>query len=98
MNHRPVREQLLNTILMSAGFLVFVIFCFVTVLGNDGLLKLAKLYEKKDQIIQTNHELLMQNFEYLSEIHKLKEVRFVEQTARSDFGLVRPDEVVFVVE
>lgn len=79
------------------GLVVFVAFAVMTIWGNEGLVKLINLREQRSALLQTNHQLLKENLLFLEEINALKKARYVEQTARSKMGLIRKDEVVFVV-
>jgi len=98
MKFRRSIIRLQNSVFLLLGIVVFVVFLVMTVWGKDGMLDLIELNKRKDQIVNTNYRLLKENLLYLEEIQKLKQAKFVEQKARSDLGLVRPDEIVFVVQ
>lgn len=86
-----------NALLYALALLAFVLFFINTVWGDDGLLHLMDLHNQKNRIIADRHGLMMDNLRLINEIGKLKEARYLEQTARTEFGLVRENETVFLV-
>jgi len=98
MNRTPKAYQFQNSIFYGLACLVFIVFFFVTIWGKDGLIDLMALKKQRAKIAQSNYYLLKENLLYLEEIDKLKQARFVEQNARSDMGMVRSNEIVYVVK
>lgn len=98
MSKRFTLSRLKNRVFFIAGIFVFAIFLVITVWGKDGLIELMALNHKKRRIMTTNYRLLKENLLYYEEIQKLKQPSYIEQTARSDLGLVRGDEMVFIVK
>lgn len=90
-------NNLLNGFFYSVGVVLFVVFFVVTVWGKDGLLHLMALKKTRDKIIASNHQLIQSNFFLLEEIQKSKEQSYIEQRARSDLGMVKDNEVVFII-
>lgn len=90
------KMQNLIFLLLAVG--VFLTFFYLTLWGENGLLRLVRLYRVKAKMIEANNSLLLQNLEYLQKIRHLKEVKYIEQTARTDLGFVRPNEVVYVFD
>lgn len=87
----------LNRTLFGLGAAFSIAWTVVTVVGQDGLLRLWELSVDRDRIRSENHRVLLDNLRLTEEIHRLKQPRVIEQRARSDMGLVRPDEVVYVL-
>ncbi|MCP5464123.1 MAG: septum formation initiator family protein [Deltaproteobacteria bacterium] len=98
MRPNSQKIKLQNNIFLTAAVVVFVLFFFVTVWGDGGLVELYGLKQQRDKIVASNRQLLQENLLRLQEIQKLKESRFVEQKARSDLGMIRKDEIVFVIK
>ena len=80
------------TLFIIAGF------GFVFVRNKDGMLDLIQLWNKRDTIVQKNHQILKENLFLLEEINKLKSAKYLEQKARTDLGLVRNNETVFILK
>jgi cell division protein FtsB len=80
--------------LIPAAVILFIL--FFTVFGERGLLRISELNREK-QDLATRTELLRQENDRLKrEIEALKtDRRYLESIARKDFGLVRPNEVVY---
>lgn len=89
--------QLQNRFFSVFAFAVFVMFFFMTVWGENGVVRLIELKRIGERIEAENAEILKQNLLMVQEIDKLKDVNYVGQQARSRLGMVRPDETVFVV-
>ena len=90
-------NKLLNNIFYISGIVFFVGFFVVTVWGKDGLLHLMELKKTRETLIQSNHELTKSSFLLLEEIEKLKQNAYIAQKARSEMGMVKENEVVFIV-
>lgn len=90
-------NQLLNAGFYILGVVLFVGFFIVTVWGEDGLLRLMELRAMRDKMVKSNQHLLQSNFQAMEKILKLRQMGYVEQTARTEMGLIRSDEIVYVV-
>ena len=79
---------------IPAGFILFIL--FFTVFGERGLLRIYHL-NKDRQELQKNAEVLKaENEDLKKEIEALKsDRRYLESIARKDFGLVRPNEIIY---
>ena len=90
-------NQWLNTIFLVVALFVFVAFFGMTVWGDEGLLHLMHLNRARSDILSKNHLILRENLSYLEEIRSFKSAKYQEQKARSELGLIRESETVFVV-
>lgn len=90
-------HQWLNTVFLVGALLVFVAFLGMTVWGDEGLLHLIRLNRMRSEILSENQRLLKENLFYLEDIRSAKSVRYQEQKARSELGMIRQNETVFVV-
>ncbi|GLI39175.1 septum formation initiator family protein [Geobacter hydrogenophilus] len=80
--------------LIPAGCILFIL--FFTVFGERGLLRIYHLSREKQEIAQKVTEVRGENEKLKREIEALKtDRRYLESIARKDFGLVRPNEVVY---
>jgi cell division protein FtsB len=80
--------------LIPAGFILFIL--FFTVFGERGLLSIHHLREEKQSLEKKAEELKTENEKLKREIEALRnDRRYLESIARRDFGLVRPNEVIY---
>lgn len=81
-------------LLVPAGIILFIL--FFTIFGDRGLLRIYHL-NRENKEIQENLQLLKTENEKLKrEIEALRsDRRYLEGIARRDFGLVRPNEVIY---
>jgi cell division protein FtsB len=86
-----------NAFFYILGLAVFGLFVLMTVWGDDGIVHLVRLQQQRARIATENNHILMENFQLLNEIQGLKDARAMEQSARSELGLIRPNETVFVI-
>ena len=87
-----------NKIFYWIGIAIFVGFIFVTLWGENGILKLIQLNQTKSALKTENNRLLHQNFEFVQEIKRQKDLFYIEQKARSHLGMVRDNERVYIVK
>jgi cell division protein FtsB len=81
-------------ILIPAAAVLFIL--FFTVFGERGLLSIHHLREETEELQRRAQELKSENDQLKREIEALKsDRRYLESIARRDFGLVRPNEVVY---
>ena len=79
---------------IPAGFILFIL--FFTVFGERGLLHINHLKNEREEIQKELDALRAENEKMKREIEALKtDRRYLESIARRDFGLVRPNEVVY---
>lgn len=80
--------------LVPAGCILFIL--FFTVFGERGLLRIYHLSREKQEIADKVTEVKGENDKLKREIEALKtDRRYLESIARKDFGLVRPNEIVY---
>ena len=80
--------------LIPAGGILFIL--FFTVFGERGLLRIYHLTQEKQEIQKRLEELNAENEKLKREIEALKtDRRYLESIARKDFGLVRPNEIIY---
>ena len=80
--------------LIPAGFILFIL--FFTVFGERGLLRIYHLSKDRQEFQKKADELKAGNDRMKREIEALKsDRRYLESIARRDFGLVRPNEVIY---
>lgn len=98
----PSQQKILrkrqNRIFLALASVVLLVFSYLSLWADNGLLHLLQLKRIKTAIHEENKTILEQNLSYVQEIKKLKELPYIEQKARSELGYVRPNEVVYVVE
>lgn len=80
--------------LIPAAFILFIL--FFTIFGERGLLHIHHLTEEKAELEKQAETLKAENDRLRREIEALKtDHRYLESIARRDFGLVRPNEIVY---
>ena len=80
--------------LIPAGFILFIL--FFTVFGERGLLRIYHLNKDRQELQKKAEALKSENDNLKREIEALKgDRRYLESIARKDFGLVRPNEVIY---
>ena len=80
--------------LIPAGFILFIL--FLTVFGDRGLLRIYHLNKERQELQKKAEALKAENERLKKEIDALKgDRRYLESIARRDFGLVRPNEVIY---
>jgi len=79
---------------IPAGFILFIL--FFTVFGERGLLRIYHLSKDRQELQKKAEGLKTDNEKLKREIEALKgDRRYLESIARRDFGLVRPNEVIY---
>jgi cell division protein FtsB len=79
---------------IPGGVILFIL--FFTVFGERGLLRINHLKQEKQEIQNHLEELKTENEKLKREIEALKtDRRYLESIARKDFGLVRPNEIIY---
>jgi cell division protein FtsB len=80
--------------------LVLVIgFLFLTIHGYEGMRQIHQLAQKREGLIRDNQELNKKNEALYREITRLKQdPLYLEEVARKEFGLVKPNEIIFFID
>lgn len=72
---------------------------FLTVKGYQEVGKIRQLAQKREVLIYSNQNLNWKNEEMYREISRLKkDPVYLEEIARKEFGLVKPDEIIFFLD
>jgi cell division protein FtsB len=67
--------------------------------GHGEVRKMRDLAQKREALIVSNQELNRKNEEMYREISRLKQDPiYLEEIARKEFGLVKPDEIIFFLD
>jgi cell division protein FtsB len=79
---------------IPAGFILFIL--FFTVFGERGLLRIFHLNKDRLELQKKADQLKAENEQMRREVEALQgNRRYLESIARKDFGLVRPNEVIY---
>ncbi|MBI5602207.1 MAG: septum formation initiator family protein [Deltaproteobacteria bacterium] len=83
------------SLLILLGFgLIFLIFN-----GYHEIQKMKQLAQKRETLVHLNQDLNRRNEEMYREITRLqRDPAYLEEIARKEFGLVRPDEIIFFID
>jgi cell division protein FtsB len=74
-------------------------FFFLTVHGYQGMRQIHHLAQKREGLVRENQELNKKNESLYREITRLKQdPLYLEEVARKEFGLVRPNEIIFFID
>jgi cell division protein FtsB len=77
-------------------FLLSVGLFFLVIKGYQEIGKIRQLAQKRETLILDNQKTNWKNEEMFREISRLKhDPIYLEEIARREFGLVKPDEIVF---
>jgi cell division protein FtsB len=78
--------------------LIFGLF-ILTVKGYQEVCKISELAQKRETMILDNQKLNLRNEVMFREIFRLKhDPLYLEEIARKEFGLVKPDEIIFFLD
>ncbi|MBI5584620.1 MAG: septum formation initiator family protein [Deltaproteobacteria bacterium] len=72
---------------------------YLSLQSYQGLQQIQSLAKKREIILSDNQGLNQKNQAMYREINRLKQdPLYLEEVARKEFGLVRPDEIIFFLE
>ena len=72
---------------------------YLTLQSYQGLQQIQSLAKKREVLLRDNQDLNRKNQAMYREITRLKQdPLYMEEVARKEFGLVRPDEIIFFLE
>ena len=94
---KRIANKFQNRIFFVVGFFIFIGFLAVTFWGDHGIVELLHMKRLQNKIQTQNLNILKENLLYLQEIERMQYPQFIEQTARSELGFVRPKEIVYIV-
>jgi cell division protein FtsB len=86
-----------NQIFFLLGIGIFLVFIILILSSDSGLFHLIKLKNQRDDLVQANHELKLENLYYRMEIEKMFELKNISKEARSSLYLVEENEVVYMI-
>lgn len=80
--------------LIPAVIILFIL--FFTVFGERGVLRIYRMTQEKEEIQKKAEQIKTENEQLKREIEALKsDRRYLESIARKEFGLVRPNELIY---
>jgi len=75
---------------------VILFILFFTVFGERGVLRIYRMAQEKEEIQKKAAQINKENEQLKREIEALKsDRRYLESIARKEFGLVRPNEIIY---
>jgi cell division protein FtsB len=90
LNRLKSRGLWVFPLLLGIGLIILVI------KGQQEIQKMNQLAQKREALILFNHDLNRKNEGMYHEISRLKlDPIYLEEIARKEFGLVKPDEIIF---
>lgn len=79
--------------------LIALILIFLIFQGVHQIQKIKQLAQKRETLVQFNQDLNHKNEEMYREISRLQhDPVYLEEIARKEFGLVKPDEIIFFLD
>jgi len=94
-----VFKKKLNGILWVLPVLLFSGLILLVINGYKELHLMRQLAQKRETLIRDNQELNQKNEEMVRKVTRLKQDPiYLEEVARSEFGLVKPDEIIFFID
>ena len=80
--------------IIPAAIILFIL--FFTVFGERGVLRIYRMTQEKEDIQKKALQIKTENEQLKREIEALKsDRRYLESIARKEFGLVRPNEIIY---
>lgn len=86
-----------NQFFYLLGVGIFFFFVILSIWGENGLLRLVEMNNIKKQAVSLNQKILQENLLLKQEIERLHDAKYLEQRVRSDLGLIKPNEKVFII-
>ena len=81
-------------ILLSFAILALFSMLFFVIFGENGLVDLNLLRQQRDSLLKKNRILEQENL--YREIDRLKhDLKYIENVARQELGMIKKDEVIF---
>jgi len=82
---------------LASALVVMGFFGLLTVFGDEGLIKLKKLYNLRDRIRHENQEIFSNNQRLIEQIQLLKEPLYAERLIREKLGYVKSREYILIL-
>jgi cell division protein FtsB len=94
-----ILKKVPNGILWFLPVLFFLGLVFLVSSGYREMQAMKQMAQKREALIRYNQELNQKNEEMYRKITRLKQdPLYLEEVARSEFGLVKPDEIIFFID
>lgn len=85
-------------VFLLLGIFVILFFAGITIFGEEGLVKLRKLYSLREQVQKENQELYLQNQKLAREINLLKDPAHSERLIREKLGYLKSNEYILILD
>jgi cell division protein FtsB len=87
-----MRHKIALYIACGAMFLLLM----VVVFGDNGLIELHRLRSRHADLVSVNERLRQENLIMYRSVERLQnDPVYIEHVARQEFGMIRPDEIIF---
>ncbi len=94
----PPRQKQKRKIFLMFSLIILVFFSTITIFGDEGLLKLRKLYQLQEQIHKQNQELFSTNQTLLKNVTLLKDPMSTQRLIREKLGYLKKNEFVLFLD
>jgi len=92
-------KKIIKIILSIIFFLIFIVLVVLAIFDQRGFIHMARLTEELEELENYNTKLISENEKLRQEIDLLKnDLRYLEEVARSELGLVKEGELVYHLE
>jgi cell division protein FtsB len=86
------RQKIMLTVSSIAAF----IFLLVVLFGDNGLFEVRRLQHTHQTLLKNNAQVTQENLQMYRSVDRLQnDPHFIENLARQELGMIRPDEFVF---
>jgi cell division protein FtsB len=84
--------------IIAAAAVALLSLMLLIVFGDNGLLEMRRLREKKRSMVQQNETLARENVSLYRTIGRLKnDLAFIESVARNELGMIGKDDVIVIL-
>ncbi|MFH2045161.1 MAG: septum formation initiator family protein [Pseudomonadota bacterium] len=84
-----------HKILLGIGIGVIFSLFLLIIFGNNAMLESNRLKKERDNIIERNKELALNNNSMYNEIKRLKDdPEYIENVARRELGMIKKNEII----
>ncbi len=92
------RQKQKRKIFLMLSLIILVFFSTITIFGDEGLLKLRKLYQLQEQIHKQNQELFTTNQTLSKSVTLLKDPVNTQRLIREKLGYLKKNEYVLFLD
>ena len=83
-------------VMLAIIFIAMFNFLLVVLFGDNGWVELRRLEQSHQQLLTGNARLTHENLQMYRSVDRLQnDPAFVENIARQELGMIRPDELIF---